>query len=126
MPHGMVGSITRPRPVGRVPVLANDANPAVGCRTDPWEPTPEKTPDAGFSASRTPAQVPRADVTLATPHVTECANRWGFGGQPAAVGPYHVGFTPVSRTRSVLVCERDANRLVTAVNRGILSLIQDS
>jgi len=27
MPHGTVGSVTLPRPVGRVPVLTNDANP---------------------------------------------------------------------------------------------------
>ena len=35
-------------------------------------------------------------------------------------------FTPVPRTRSVLVCERDAKRLINAVNGGILSLNQDS
>ena len=35
-------------------------------------------------------------------------------------------FTPVPRTRSVLVCERDASRLVNAVNGGILSLAKDS
>ena len=33
---------------------------------------------------------------------------------------------PVPRTRSVLVCERDASRLVNAVNGGILSLAEDS
>jgi len=80
MPHGTVGSVTLPRPVGRVPVLTNDANPAVGCRTDPWEPTPEKPSDAGFSASRTPARVPRVDVPLANAHVTACTKRLGFGG----------------------------------------------
>jgi len=32
-------------------------------------------------------------------------------------------FTPVLRTRSVLMCERDASRLVNAVNDGTLSLI---
>ena len=35
-------------------------------------------------------------------------------------------FTPVPRTRSVLVCERDAKRLVNALKDGILSLIKDS
>ncbi|MFB6114292.1 MAG: hypothetical protein ABEJ58_09360 [Halodesulfurarchaeum sp.] len=34
-------------------------------------------------------------------------------------------FTPVPRTLRVLVCERDAKRLVNAVNGGILSLNQD-
>lgn len=94
MPHGTVGSVTLPRPVGRVPVLTNDANPAVGCRTDPWEPTPRNVRDAGFSASHTPAQVPRADVTLGNVYETACAKRWGFSQPSTAVGQSHVGFTP--------------------------------
>jgi len=81
MPHGTVGSVTLPRPVGWVPVLKNDANPAVGCRTDPWEPMPRNIRDAGFSASRTPAQVPRADVTLGNEYETASTKRSGFGGQ---------------------------------------------
>jgi len=36
-----------------------------------------------------------------------------------------VGFTPVPRTLCVLVCERDAKRLVTAVKGRILSLKKD-
>ena len=107
MPHGTVGSVTLPRPVGRVPVLTNDANPAVGCRTDPWEPTPGNTRDASFSASRTPAQVPRADATLANVYETACTKHLGFGEQSSAVAQHRVGFTP-------------------AVNGGILSLIKDS
>ena len=106
MPHGTVGSVTLPRPVGRVPVLTNDANPAVGCRTDPWEPTPGNTRDASFSASRTPAQVPRADATLANVYETACTKHLGFGEQSSAVAQHRVGFTP-------------------AVNGGILSLNQD-
>ncbi len=107
MPHGTVGSVTLPQPVGRVPMLANDANPAVGCRTDPWEPTPESTSDAGFSASRTPVQVPRADVTPVNVQETACTNRWGFDQSSTAVVLHHVGFTP-------------------AVNGTMLSLTQDS
>jgi len=103
--HGRFGHTSRP--VGRVPVLTNDANPAVGCRTDPWEPTPRNIRDAGFSASRTPAQVPRVDVTLANVYETACTKRLGFDKQSSAVAQYHVGFTPV-------------------VNGGILSLHQDS
>jgi hypothetical protein len=45
---------------------------------------------------------------------------------PVVRGTERTRFTPVLRTRSVLVCERDALRLVNAVNGGILSLNQDS
>jgi hypothetical protein len=72
------GSVTLSRPVGRFTVLANDANPAAGCRTDPWEPTPRNIQDAGFSASRTSVQVSEADATLDIRHVTACTKRLGF------------------------------------------------
>ncbi|WP_227777583.1 hypothetical protein [Haladaptatus pallidirubidus] len=58
------GSVTLSRPVGRFTVLTNDANPATGYRTGPWEPSPRNIQDDGFSASRTPVQLPEVDVTL--------------------------------------------------------------
>jgi hypothetical protein len=68
MPRGIGGSVPLSRPYlsGRFTVLANDANPASDepWSIRPWEPSPRKTQDVGFSASRTSAQVPKADVTL--------------------------------------------------------------
>ncbi|GAA5050779.1 hypothetical protein ACFFQF_30685 [Haladaptatus pallidirubidus] len=79
------GSITLSRPVGRFTVLANDANPATGYRTGPWEPTPRNIQDDGFSASRTSVQVPEADVTLDIRHVMVCTKRLGFGQPPTPI-----------------------------------------
>ena len=46
-------------------------------------------------------------------------------GEQIKKAPTLTRFTPVHRTRSALVCGRDAKRLVNAVNGGILSLNQD-
>lgn len=111
MPHGIDGPVTLSRPYlsGRFTVLANDANPASDepWSIRPWEPSPWKTQDVGFSASRTSAQVPKADVTLANTYGTVCTKYWGFvptgdGGLRCRV----IRFTP-------------------AVNGGILSLFKD-
>ena len=44
---------------------------------------------------------------------------WGSSQPPSAVAQYRVGFLPVPRTRSVLVCERIAERFVNAASGGV-------
>lgn len=87
-------------------MLANDANPA--SRKGPWEPSPRNIRDVGFSASRAPAQLPRADVTLENMYATACTKRLGFD----------------SATDCGCVVGR--TRFTPAVHGGILSLIKDS
>ena len=79
----------------------------------------------GFSVVAQPTK--SALVTVLPPSCD--GHRYGaWGPKPADSGGCVVGFTrfpPVPRTLRVLVYERDASRLVNAVNGGIPSLFKD-
>ncbi|AKH97557.1 hypothetical protein HLASF_1068 [Halanaeroarchaeum sulfurireducens] len=100
-----------------------------------WPPVASPPQDVAGAAARHPApssgraygRPSEASVLAASECITSYTlmppNNYASVGKPAlpipAVAQDRVGFLPVPRTRSVLVCERDAKRLVNAVNCGV-------